>query len=849
VDGLVARLHCRYRVFGDRSAAVRLSRRLDEAVRPRLAAALEAALDQALDGDPSVYVLRRVRSAVALGIGAGTGDDELVRAWGERLAGSVVRTLAADPGGGELVRFEDQSDYVARFVADLVAGCAWERWVYLAFRALRARRREEALLAVLLDHRAELPAILARLERRGVLAAVLAALPPGALTELWLRGLAGRRVEPAAGLRPLFAAALGLAAVLGLPPVGRAAAEALFRDYRERAACAGGADWSEPGELAREVARAFAFLVERGAVEERALAAAAGRIDAAVAPLDWLDRKLLAAALGRLAAPAAPPPAPPRRGLTPRLRRLLEDLAAAARSLAGRLDGAVPDAPANALALAAALFRHAEEWCGEATAVEVIERLLGAWAAIAAAASPRAVLAALERGDPPAARAALGGGETGGRALDRIAGLGAPATAVIAALSAAAATPVAAAAAVARRAAPAAGEAALPAAQGGLETPAAGVFLLLRAAQDLRLAALFEGAGYPAPLSPGPPAAPGPPAMTIGRDHAPLSPEPPGPPSSAGSGGAAAGLLALALRSAGDRGAAPGGPIDRALARLAGLSSPPSRERLAGAFLAASAADRDRFQRRLLAAAAGQRLAEGSALRLFALPAPGGDAVVVQAGEADLWPLGRWCGAGEDRARLAEWIAGALAAFESAFGAPPAAASADAALVGALPDRPGWPPWAVTEPAPDGDPSGDAPAGDRHATARRRLAAALAALDGGRLAPEGPAAADPTAALAASEGGRLAPETPAGADLTVALAATVVLRAWARWLRRFADSSVPFLLHSFVRRGGRLWDQPDGLRVELEPAPLDLVLEMAGYFGALETPSGRTVHFGFRSPR
>ncbi len=43
------------------------------------------------------------------------------------------------------------------------------------------------------------------------------------------------------------------------------------------------------------------------------------------------------------------------------------------------------------------------------------------------------------------------------------------------------------------------------------------------------------------------------------------------------------------------------------------------------------------------------------------------------------------------------------------------------------------------------------------------------------------------------------------ADLTITLTAIALLRLWARWLRQFGDSSVPYVLKNFVRRAGRIY--------------------------------------------
>jgi hypothetical protein len=88
------------------------------------------------------------------------------------------------------------------------------------------------------------------------------------------------------------------------------------------------------------------------------------------------------------------------------------------------------------------------------------------------------------------------------------------------------------------------------------------------------------------------------------------------------------------------------------------------------------------------------------------------------------------------------------------------------------------------------------------------------------------------------------------ADLTIALTAIALLRLWARWLRQFSDSSVPYLLRNFIRRSGRIYNRPAGLLVELEPLPLDIVVEMAGYTAELERVpwlDGRSIRFSIGS--
>jgi len=71
-------------------------------------------------------------------------------------------------------------------------------------------------------------------------------------------------------------------------------------------------------------------------------------------------------------------------------------------------------------------------------------------------------------------------------------------------------------------------------------------------------------------------------------------------------------------------------------------------------------------------------------------------------------------------------------------------------------------------------------------------------------------------------------------DQTVAMVTSLLLRMWARWLRGFSASSISFLVENFIRRSGRLYAEKDTLLIELKQGPLDLVMEMAGYFADIE---------------
>jgi hypothetical protein len=75
---------------------------------------------------------------------------------------------------------------------------------------------------------------------------------------------------------------------------------------------------------------------------------------------------------------------------------------------------------------------------------------------------------------------------------------------------------------------------------------------------------------------------------------------------------------------------------------------------------------------------------------------------------------------------------------------------------------------------------------------------------------------------------------------------TLVMEAWARWLRGLESSSPSFLVDRCLRRAGRVRQTETSIVVVLEPAAFDVVIDMAGYFKPIEMVpwlGGRSVAF------
>lgn len=734
MDGRIGHLRNHYRVVGARGTEVALAARLDRVVRDQLPAAFEDALSQAFDGDDAVYVLRRVKAGTLLVASEGVTDAGMARRWAERLAGAVVRSIAKDEGdGANLVRFDDQADYVTHFIIALLQGSAWGRWYYGAFAPLRTLATPDALRVVLLDNLQDVPVILGHLHRRGALDALLSALDENTLRALWRdERLKGVRAAPDS-LRPLFAGALRIADDAGLWARARPDGETLFEIYAGNTI--NPADWRDRRALAVSLLDMLRFLLSQGYLRR----ADAGQefllqLDAALKSLDWLDAEWLRASLLNLLGVEGESNLPTRharQGPTPRQRELLQTLASLLREEGLRLDLDEADSSSDALRLFAMLVSHAPQWADDTAAKAIIGHLLALSRWLRRLGQKDELMLRLRRGDIEGALRALAPGERAGAGVvcEAVARLGDEALELAAKL---------------------AGEVKeKPRAAEGILSACAGLSLLFRALLDARLHTLAQEMKYPS------------------REELPRF---------------GALLLALWLRLGGEA-ASSQERIDEGLYVLAGLKARPTLDNLRDAWADAGEAEHALFQSAMLRVAAGQRLLSANVMHLYRVELEGAGMALIAADEtARLWPLGRLL---KSEGEVAPTVTGWLDMWEAATGVQP------------------------TLVVDESDAVGSQELSEVHEAGRESLLAAWQSLRHGRLGLN---------------------ET----DLNLFLTACTLLRIWARWLRRFSSSSVPYLLENFIRRKGKLYEGQEGLLIELESAPLDIVIEMAGYFDELE---------------
>lgn len=967
MDGRIGHLHCDYRILGNPTAADVLVTRLQRLVCEQLAAHYAAALDQALGNDPAVYVLRQVDFGITLLVTDHMTDLQLAEQWGARMAGVVMRRIAAVSvgtiNGGHnaadvaplVVRFADQADYVAHFLADLLHGTAWDYWFYGAFADLRGYDLPVVVRTILGKYTDFLPAILGYLQHYGVLTTLLPRLDSQTQHWLWSRVRGDPDIEQAA-FQSLLAVAVRLIDQLALWAGPQPTMQALLRaylatkpspsDWRDRSGLAvavltilrflathgylrspwavtdetlpdpsnqriavltllwtattrlieqrnlwaGGRqpdrdvllpiylttdptvpDWHNQHAMRVAVLNILSFLAARGylqfscapltdfdgkawSIDEIQAAnleawwqqygsematdlakqlasrtpnqtifvpsqiatqryqAFLARLHPVLAQLDWLDTVWLQTAFAEMLAQIYPPDQAQRQALDQWSALQQGNVVGVPKRPGGVASSGYADPLSTTLPLrpmgrgptprqreflenllvvlcSSGLGLDHRQPTAPANALQLyailVERFPG-WA-----------------GDPLASELiqqllAAWAWVMQTRSPREIVHYLANRN-LAAALHALPATDRTAATTTFQLLIDL-GPAALAVVETfttsdnitteyagtGTETPCIGIALLFRALLDTRLVGVVERINYPAQKT-------------------------------SASARLQSMLLALYLRWAGTAGVIEG-QIDPGLLVLAGQISGATRDETAwslatlrAAWSGITLADQVRFQAAWLQTLAAQRLLAGTTLHLYLVTLTSGETALVGADEtASLWPLGRVVTAPDVMDLMAEW----LAHWAEASGHHPSTIIVDDILA---PLTLRWNEVIV------GSQAGDEVAAN-HAAGRERLLTALAALDAGQLGM-------------------------AQTDLTVALTALSLVRLWARWLRQFADSSVPYLLANFVRRPGQIYSFTNGLLVELEPRPLDMVIDMAGYLAELETVpwlEQQRVHFRLR---
>lgn len=180
----IAHLRCQYLIPQEHPTPEDIRSCLDSVARNYLSDVCSVLLTRLLDSeDRSLWFIRRLD--VEVGLHVGSQDMQLLaEQWGSQIVKGIIRalTLLDEEASGHdaLVKhFPHQNAYVAQFISDLATGCAWERWYYRSFDALRSLSTSAAIRTALSREPEQTAAIFAQLVAQHQLEPVLHCLSEG----------------------------------------------------------------------------------------------------------------------------------------------------------------------------------------------------------------------------------------------------------------------------------------------------------------------------------------------------------------------------------------------------------------------------------------------------------------------------------------------------------------------------------------------------------------------------------------------------------------------------------------------------------------------------------------------
>lgn len=402
--------HCLYRLIGARQEAALAIERLERAVRPRVSDAYADALARVFENDPAVYCLRRVNVRLVLDGAMAETEANLARRWADRIGSAVVGCIARDgDSSGNFVRFNDEIDYVAHFVLDLLNDIAWERWYYGAFSKLRGRPKKEAVLFLLIEHQEHLAALLRRLDILECLDRVLALIDESAARALWAEVRETRgELYNADGYRIFVRSAIRILSLLCVWSASAPSESSVLEEYLEGRPLM--PDWTDRRSLAAAVLNVIRHATGRAYVlglNPETVQKLSEISEQVSLEFDWLDVEWLYNALLAILAEASPrlqQTALPSRSptSTPLHRQIVERIRDLLRARKVTLDLAETDMALNAMRLYAALAAADPELASRPAARGIIDHLLICARSIAEASDPYKILAAMRAGSDAA---------------------------------------------------------------------------------------------------------------------------------------------------------------------------------------------------------------------------------------------------------------------------------------------------------------------------------------------------------------------------------------------------------------------------------------------------------------
>lgn len=471
----IGHLHITYRVPQTSSSASLLLPALERVAQSRIAAVCDQTFAKTFADDPTVFVLRTVSTRLAIVNRPDILESHIAEQWGRHLCLAVMKSLSEEDSGN-LVRFTNQAEFVASFLIELTKGDPWSKWYYRAFVRYREMSVAEAVIDVLDENKQWTPEIFSRLRQDRELETLLASLGNEHKGRLWNEVVRGTRRQDSREAFEIFvSSALSLLDSLDLWSSSRPAEESILKSYLDSGPAA--PQWTNIASLADAVAEVVQFVVSAGwiSVSDGLDADRVARFERALARnFDWLDVPRLSSRV--LSILQTKTPVQPARGrfllrpssLTATQKQLLEKLAFAIGESKSEFDFNDEDLHANLLRLLSLL---PETGLSSAEAITpLLENIVAVWIALRRNPYSREVIAKLYQ-----ASTLIQPGLTNEthRQLEIVAAKGVPAVAVVEQL-------------LKVSAAIADDDVVL------METDCAGLFLLVRTLQDVRLTAILH---------------------------------------------------------------------------------------------------------------------------------------------------------------------------------------------------------------------------------------------------------------------------------------------------------------------------------------------------------------------
>ncbi len=400
----IGQVRIHYRVPAGQSPATTLAS-LQNVAGQKIGDTCDQAFASVFEDDPTVYVIRRVTSRVAVLAKPRTSEARLAEQWGRNLCTSVVRTIVRNDDDDNLVRFENQSEFVSCFLTRLAVGDAWERWYFGAFTNYRGLPQEEIVIAVLEKNHQIVPQILTRLKRSNTLDFVLNVLGRTGQRHVWEKVIRSGPVDDQTvdAFRIFAQAAFGIADVLAIWQTVRPEESEVIESYlRTRPTSP---NWTSGASLAEAVSSLIRFMLQ-----ERLLDVSSAPTDERVAELrdllestfDWLDSaQLFNSVLSIFDTPKFTTAKKeftlrPRQA-TPAQKRILEELLTRLQSGTVRLASDSLFAHETLLRIVAALSD--DETSVSSGTIGLLESVVKSAVAIQASSNAVAALQHLQRGD------------------------------------------------------------------------------------------------------------------------------------------------------------------------------------------------------------------------------------------------------------------------------------------------------------------------------------------------------------------------------------------------------------------------------------------------------------------